>query len=94
MNTILSCLRHLDVTENLIMQYCVRNAIPLLTNQKRMQGAFIRCSGLHAGTEVFFLSLQKSFYRNMAWRMLDFQFSRWEKNLFLRCIVSCYRISP
>ena len=57
MNTILSCLRHLDVTENLIMQYCVRNAIPLLTNQKRMQGAFIRCSGLHAGTEVFFFCL-------------------------------------
>ncbi|HHT1059940.1 TPA: FliM/FliN family flagellar motor switch protein [Citrobacter freundii] len=60
MNTILSCLRHLDVTENLIMQYCVRNAIPLLTNQKRMQGAFIRCSGLHTGTEVcFFVSAEK-----------------------------------
>ena len=59
MNTILSCLRHLDVTENLIMQYCARNSIALLTNQKRMQGAFIRCSGVHAGTEIcFFVSAE------------------------------------
>ncbi|TKV12635.1 hypothetical protein FDX19_03475 [Citrobacter sp. wls619] len=59
MNTILSCLRHLDITENLIMQYCARNAIALQTNQKRMQGAFIHCSGVHAGTEVcFFVSAE------------------------------------
>lgn len=59
MNTLLSRLRHLDATENLIMQYCARNAIPLLTNQKRMQGAFIHCSGVHAGKEVrFFVSAE------------------------------------
>lgn len=94
MNTILSCLRHLDVTENLIMQYCVRNAIPLLTNQKRMQGAFIRCSGLHTGTEVcFFVSAEKLLQK---YGMDDARFSvqQMGKNLFLRCIVSCYRISP
>ncbi|MDA8516261.1 FliM/FliN family flagellar motor switch protein [Citrobacter sp. Igbk 16] len=59
MNTLFSCLRHLDATENLIMQYCARNATALLTNHTRVQGAFIHCSGVYAGTEVcFFVSAE------------------------------------